>query len=40
MIMAAADVKPIDTGPEIKSIRNPAKNSSDIHKLVYCESRS
>lgn len=24
IIIAAADVKPIDTGPEIKSIRNPA----------------
>lgn len=30
MIIAAADVKPIDTGPEMKSIKKPEKNNVDV----------
>lgn len=33
MTIAAADVKPADTGPDIKSIKNPKNNTTIQYEL-------
>lgn len=36
-MMAAADVKPTDTGPEMKSIKKPEKTEQVYFTVVYIE---
>jgi hypothetical protein len=37
IMMAAADVKPTDTGPEMKSIKKPEKTEQVYFTVVYIE---